>query len=79
MEKLLSHPSSIKVNPFPSFCLFACPFFLPIAVLGLLTSELVCSGSVKTLDISPFNPGRFIKKAKGRGRKQVDDDVGEQW
>ena len=49
-------------------------------VSGLAMAELISTGKSTTVDLSAFSPQRFnAKKAGGRGRKQGDADVGEQW
>lgn len=52
-------------------------------VTGMCMSELIVDGVSKCVDISSFDPGRYSKNRgaskKQRGRKQVDQPVGEQW
>lgn len=48
------------------------------AATGLLMSELVLNESL-SLDISPFSPGRFMKKKANRGRHNIGNQIGEQW
>lgn len=48
---------------------------------GLAMSELVLTGKSTSVDLSPFDPARFTKPSRrgGRGRKQGNTSVGEQW
>jgi len=50
-------------------------------ISGLAMSELIAEGKSSTVDLSPFRPGRFMKKdrMKKRGRHYQDLSVGEQW
>ena len=43
-------------------------------------SELIIDGEASCVDLRPFAPGRFTKRAVGgRGRKKGQVPVGEQW
>ena len=42
-------------------------------------SELIIDGESSCVDLSAFDPARFTPKKAGRGRKQGDVPVGEQW
>ena len=44
-------------------------------------AELVLDGECTSLNLGPFNPARFTQSTGrgGRGRKRVDESVGEQW
>ena len=43
-------------------------------------SELLVDGEAKCVDLGAFSPSRFVSRARGgRGRKQGDNAVGEQW
>ena len=47
---------------------------------GLCMSELILDGASSTVDLSAFDPGRYMPAAsRKRGRKAGDKDVGEQW
>lgn len=48
---------------------------------GLAMSELVLDGECKSINLGPFDPTRFTPGIArgGRGRKQRDRNVGEQW
>jgi len=50
---------------------------------GKVMSELILDGKAQSINIDPFNPGRFspnvAKKRGGRGRKQQGTNVGVQW
>jgi len=51
---------------------------------GVVMSELILEGTAHSVNIAPFDPGRFspkavTKKRGGRGRKQQGTNVGEQW
>ena len=50
---------------------------------GRVMAELILDGKGQSINIDPFNPGRFspnvTKKRGGRGRKQQGSNVGEQW
>jgi len=48
---------------------------------GRAMSELVLEGSSSTIDLDPFDPGRFSPTISrgGRGRKRRGQSVGEQW
>lgn len=49
-------------------------------VTGLLMSELLVDGKASTVNIVPFSPSRFMRKASSRGRRKgASDLVGEQW
>eukprot|EP00903_Cladosiphon_okamuranus_P015426 g14249.t1 len=49
-------------------------------VTGLLMSELLVDGKASTVNIGPFSPSRFMRKASSRGRRKgASDLVGEQW
>lgn len=52
-------------------------------VSGLCMSELLLDGAASTVDLTPFDPNRFMAKAAqggaGRGRKRGLMEVGEQW
>lgn len=49
-------------------------------VSGLAMSELLVDGEAKCVDLRAFSPSRFVSRARGgRGRKQGDNAVGEQW
>ena len=48
-------------------------------VSGKAMSELIVDGEASCVDLRPFNPGRFMPKKSGRGRKQGTRPVGEQW
>jgi glycine/D-amino acid oxidase-like deaminating enzyme len=48
-------------------------------VCGLAMAELIATGTCATVDLSSFNPGRFMKSEKNRGRKKGAVYVGEQW
>lgn len=47
-------------------------------VTGKIISELVVDGT-SSIDLKAFNPGRFMKKKKGRGKNIMGFEVGEQW
>lgn len=42
-------------------------------------SELLLDGKSSCVDLSAFDPGRFMVKKTRRGRKRGDVAVGEQW
>ena len=49
-------------------------------VSGKAMSELLLDGATSCVPIDAFRPDRFNQRKKGgRGRKRVDQDVGEQW
>lgn len=49
-------------------------------ISGLCMSEVILDGASKTVDLSAFDPGRFMPEAsRKRGRKKGATDVGEQW
>eukprot|EP00968_Pinguiococcus_pyrenoidosus_P003007 scaffold178_cov255-Pinguiococcus_pyrenoidosus.AAC.23 len=51
-------------------------------ISGKVMSELLLQGRAQSVDLSPFDPGRFGsagKRRSGRGRHQGDVAVGEQW
>lgn len=50
-------------------------------VSGLSMAELIVEGSSSCVDLSAFNPARYmVVKRKGeRGRKRGSLEVGEQW
>jgi glycine/D-amino acid oxidase-like deaminating enzyme len=48
-------------------------------ISGLAMSELINERTCKVVDLSPFNPMRFVSKKLSRGRKVGDIDIGEQW
>ena len=42
-------------------------------------SELLLDGEAQCVDLSAFNPARFMPTKSGRGRKKGSLAVGEQW
>ncbi|KAL1530279.1 hypothetical protein AB1Y20_001191 [Prymnesium parvum] len=48
-------------------------------VSGKAMSELVLDGAASCVDLSAFNPARFMAGKTRRGRKRGDVSVGEQW
>jgi hypothetical protein len=42
-------------------------------------AELMALGESKVVDISAFNPARFMGRSAKRGKKMGDVNVGEQW
>jgi glycine/D-amino acid oxidase-like deaminating enzyme len=51
-------------------------------ISGLCMSELLLDGVSSSVNLQPFDPGRFssdVSRRGGRGRKQGETDVGEQW
>lgn len=47
---------------------------------GKAMADLVLTGKSDDVDLSPFDPARFTKRAKGgRGRKKGTTNMGEQW
>ena len=47
-------------------------------VTGKIVSELVVDGK-SSVDLSAFDPGRFMTTAQKRGKKIKGVNVGEQW
>ena len=48
-------------------------------VTGKAMAELLVDGRAACVDLGPFSPQRFAAQASGRGRKQGQVAVGEQW
>mmetsp|Transcript_20446 Transcript_20446/g.27750 ORF Transcript_20446/g.27750 Transcript_20446/m.27750 type:complete len:272 (-) Transcript_20446:158-973(-) len=50
-------------------------------VSGKSMSELILQGRAECVNLAPFSPGRFMPSPSkgGRGRKRVNEPVGEQW
>ena len=48
---------------------------------GLSMAELLMEGKSSTVDLSSFDPARYMVASKGskRGRKMGRQEVGEQW
>jgi glycine/D-amino acid oxidase-like deaminating enzyme len=47
---------------------------------GLAMAELITEGDSSSINLKPFSPARFTRRATGgRGRKKGGEDVGEQW
>ena len=46
---------------------------------GKAMAELILDGKCESVDLSPFDPGRFAPAKSTRGRKKGSMNVGEQW
>jgi glycine/D-amino acid oxidase-like deaminating enzyme len=46
---------------------------------GLAMAELLMTGVSTTIDLTPFNPARFMQRDSKRGKKMGAVNVGEQW
>lgn len=48
---------------------------------GLCMAELLVEGKSSTVDLTSFDPARYMVASKGRkrGRKMGRQEVGEQW
>lgn len=42
-------------------------------------AELIATGESTSLNLTPFDPARFMPERGKRGRKMGSVDVGEQW
>lgn len=48
-------------------------------VCGLAMAELVATGAAKVIDLSAFDPSRYMNAKQGRGKKKGVQLLGEQW